>query len=90
MSSFNLDLETSEIIVKDDIFVEDDGFSENGEDNRWTEQQKREVGNAVVFSTDWTTETIINQIHKGNIELNLIFNEEMHGPLKKRVGLSSH
>ncbi|HFT7990978.1 DUF262 domain-containing protein [Citrobacter braakii] len=70
MSSFNLDLETSEIIVKDDIFVEDDGFSENGEDNRWTEQQKREVGNAVVFSTDWTTETIINQIHKGNIELN--------------------
>ncbi|HHN8364493.1 TPA: hypothetical protein ACRRX3_000530 [Morganella morganii] len=60
MSSFNLDLETNDLTVKDDFFVEDDGFSENSEDNRWTEQQKREVGNAVVFSTDWTTETIIN------------------------------
>ncbi|HHN8405446.1 TPA: DUF262 domain-containing protein [Morganella morganii] len=70
MSSFNLDLETNDLTVKDDFFVEDDGFSENSEDNRWTEQQKREVGNAVVFSTDWTTETIINQIYKGNIELN--------------------
>lgn len=70
MSSFKLDLEKNDSAIKDDFFIEDDGFNENGEDNRWTEQQKNEVGNAVVFSTDWTTETIINQIHKGNIELN--------------------
>ena len=70
MSSFKLDLESDDTVLKDDFFIEDDGFSENGEDNRWTQQQKDEVGNAVVFSTDWTTETIINQIHKGNIELN--------------------
>ncbi|EPO0561807.1 DUF262 domain-containing protein [Pantoea septica] len=72
MSSFKLDLgfdQDSENIKKDD-FIEDEGLDENGDDNKWTDQQKREVGNAVVFSTDWTTETIVNQIHKGNIELN--------------------
>lgn len=72
MSGFKLDLgldDESEIIKGDD-FLEDEGLDENGDDNKWSEEQKKQVGNAVVFSTDWTTETIVNQIHKGNIELN--------------------
>ena len=53
-----------------DDFIEELGLQENGEDNKWSEEDKKSVGSAVVFSTDWTTETIINQIKKGNIELN--------------------
>ncbi|WP_223510349.1 MULTISPECIES: DUF262 domain-containing protein [Rahnella] len=54
----------------DNIFNEDLGLQEDVDDNTWSEEQRAEVGNAVVFSTDWTTETITNQIRKGNIELN--------------------
>jgi hypothetical protein len=34
---------------------------------------KNSVGKAVLWSTDWTTETILNQLERGNIELNPSF-----------------
>lgn len=32
--------------------------------------KKNQISSAVVYANDWTTETIINQINKGNIQLN--------------------
>ncbi|HFR4125238.1 TPA: DUF262 domain-containing protein [Yersinia enterocolitica] len=54
----------------DEPFIEDSNLQENGDDNTWNDEQRYAVGDAVVFSTDWTTETIINQISKGTIDLN--------------------
>ncbi|BEN01364.1 hypothetical protein SMETH2_14950 [Serratia marcescens] len=75
MSKFKLNIPSDQIEQQNnnDEFIEELGLQENGEDNRWTDEDKKTVGNAVVFSTDWTTETIINQIKKGNIELNPSF-----------------
>lgn len=48
-------------------FVEDDNQKENDEDLAFTRPQ--DFSAAVVSGSDWTTETIISQINKNNIEL---------------------
>ena len=50
---------------KDLIF--DQGMEENEEDHR---AKETDFSGAVVWGTDWTTETIARQIAKGNIDLN--------------------
>lgn len=54
-----------------DFFIEDDSQKENHEDIN--EISFDIFSNAVVSGNDWTTETIINQINKGNIQLNPSF-----------------
>ncbi len=46
------------------------GFEEEDEIENITDY---DYSNAVVFPTDWTTETIVNQISKGNIKLDPLF-----------------
>jgi len=50
-------------------------MSESGFDDGWNQELEEEVkadgiGSLVVYSRDWTVETIISQITKGNIDLN--------------------
>jgi hypothetical protein len=40
------------------------------EDTEETEVAPAEVARAVVTGTDWTTETILSQLRRGNIQLN--------------------
>lgn len=54
-----------------DRFIEDEQQRENEDDVGQLDINK--VGQAVIFYNDWTTETIINQIKKGNILLNPTF-----------------
>lgn len=49
-------------------FFEDENQSENDEDIGDVDQN--DFSAAVVSANDWTTETLINQINKGNIQLN--------------------
>ncbi|WP_345990324.1 DUF262 domain-containing protein [Sulfurimonas sp. HSL1-2] len=56
------------MINEEDAFIEYDNQSESEEDI--TELDQSFFSQAVVSATDWTTETIINQINKGNIQLN--------------------
>lgn len=49
-------------------FIEDENQSENDEDIGALGQEA--FSSAVVSANDWTTETLINQINKGNIQLN--------------------
>ncbi len=49
-------------------FLEDEGQAENLDDIKKVDTAT--VSQAVVSGTDWTTETIISQINKGNIQLN--------------------
>jgi len=51
-----------------DTFVEDDRQKESSED--LVGLGRNEISQAVITATDWTTETIITQIDKGNILLN--------------------
>jgi len=51
-----------------DEFVEVSDQAETVEDIEGVDQ--RTVSQAVVSATDWTTETVISQINKGNIQLN--------------------
>ncbi|CAI0827772.1 DUF262 domain-containing protein [Serratia quinivorans] len=51
----------------DNVFIEVEDQAENEHD---LETDALDFSSAVVSSTDWTTETIINQINKNNIELN--------------------
>lgn len=53
------------------LFYEDEDQRELEEDVNPLDQSK--ISQAVVSSTDWTTETVINQIDKGNIILNPSF-----------------
>lgn len=52
-------------------FIEDETQLESEEDIESLEQSS--FSKAVVSANDWTTETIINQINKGNIQLNPSF-----------------
>lgn len=52
----------------DDSFSEIDGMSESEQDLLPLKQN--EINQAVVNATDWTVETILSQINKGNIQLN--------------------
>jgi len=65
-------METSNnITVNEEIFIENNEpeESEVGQNT----PSKDIISQAVVSATDWTTETILNQINKGNIQLNPIF-----------------
>ncbi|MFC3158781.1 hypothetical protein ACFOEQ_09810 [Chryseobacterium arachidis] len=42
---------------------------------------------AVIWGTDWTTETINNQLNRKNIDLFPNFKGEMHGQLQLKVSL---
>lgn len=52
---------------RDTEFIEDESSNESVDD--LGHLKEREVSNAVVWSTDWTTETIVSQINKNNILL---------------------
>lgn len=45
----------------------DDGFSS---DQHISESELKHFSDAVIFSTDWTTETIVGQLQKANIDVN--------------------
>lgn len=55
-------------MIDDEDFVEDEQQQESGEDIG--DLTGIDFSAAVVSGTDWTTETIINQINKNNIQLN--------------------
>ena len=55
-------------ILFDEEFIEDENQKENNEDIN--ELNNNDFSQAVLSGNDWTTETIINQINKGNIQLN--------------------
>ncbi|SEF45015.1 DUF262 domain-containing protein [Lachnospira multipara] len=52
-----------------DIFI-DDEMEEDEEDHK---AKEKDFSSAVVWGTDWTTETIARQIIRGNIDLNPVF-----------------
>lgn len=52
---------------EDKLFVEDEAQRETGDDI--ADLDRSHFSSAVVSGTDWTTETLINQINKGNIIL---------------------
>ena len=47
------------------------------------------IRETVVFATDWTTDTIINQLRKGNISLDPSFQRRERGLPKEKVNLLS-
>ncbi len=53
-----------------DMFIEQPGTYEDSDDNVWEELDRQSISQAVVYSTDWTTETVLSQIAKENIFLN--------------------
>lgn len=68
-------LTTSLFVATENTYNGKDDFSSTGKDVEEFEEDLESVeietfSKAIVFSTDWTTETIINQMDKGNIELN--------------------
>jgi hypothetical protein len=54
--------------IEENDFIEDENQIENEDDIGGLDQNL--FSNAVVSGNDWTAETIINQINKGNIQLN--------------------
>jgi hypothetical protein len=60
--------------------VDDTARSNNDEDELFSETEDdlvdlsaEDTFDAIVFATDWTTETLLNQIQRGNLELDPIF-----------------
>lgn len=67
--------------MQDDLFLDDDENDENIYDSEASESDLR---NAVLYHTDWTVETLVNQIKKGRIELSPEFQRREAWTLKAK------
>jgi hypothetical protein len=63
-------------------FIEVPGTSEDEQDFGSISQS--ELSGVAVATTDWTTETLLNQLHKGNIQLNPRFQRRDAWELKRK------
>jgi hypothetical protein len=67
--------------MEQDSLVE---FSEEVSDDAEFRKLARRLSSAVVYSTDWTTETILLQIQKGNIDINPRFQRRDAWDIEKK------
>ena len=63
---------------------------QENQDEEATSLKPQQISQAVLSSTDWTTQTIISQLTQGNIDLILGFSVVTHGDFPEKVVSLNH